>query len=194
MCWAAHKGRWGRRRARLRRSAPRKRRIQNSCPAIEAVCGGRFPSVLPLLEAKAFHRDRRRWTSNRAQTAADTDLLVVEEYAGTAGSGLSPFENGPVVQIRVEHEMQTMLRANIDASIAQDAFAAVVNRMDVTVEASMGLGLRLVSGVAQFYLRDTAAALQRHCRDVARNLLVSIRRRVTVGRQLLDLDVHLRRT
>jgi hypothetical protein len=51
--------------------------------------------------------------------------------------------------------MQTMLRANIDASIAQDAFAAVVNRMDVTVEASMGLGLRLVSGVAQFYLRDT---------------------------------------
>ena len=41
--------------------------------------------------------------------------------------------------------MQAMLGADVDASVAQDALRAVIDRMDVAVEASLGLLARVAA-------------------------------------------------
>src|SRR5579875_1830076 len=138
------------------------RRTPTPCPAIAESCAGRSPSLLPLLKAKAFHRNRRSRASNRAQPAADADLLVIKKDTGGLSRRAPAFKHRRVVQVALQHEMQTVLGADVDASIAQDALGAVIDRMNVTVQASLALRASLRLGIAQFDFGDTAAAIQRH--------------------------------
>ena len=59
--------------------------------------------------------------------------------------------------------MQAMLRTDVHAAIAQDTLAAVVNRMDMAIKASLSLDLRFFRGKAHFDLGNTAAAGRRTC-------------------------------
>src|SRR5581483_6953536 len=108
-----------------------------------------------------------------------------------AGRAPAPDRSG-VAQVLLRHEMQAVFRTDIDASIAQDAFAAVVDRMDMAVQTALALRPCVLGRKARFYFGDSAAPLQRHDRDLARDLLVARGPRITVGGQLLDFDVHPR--
>ena len=88
--------------------------------------------------------------------------------------------------------MQAMLRADVDASIAQDAFRAVVDRMDMAVEASLRLFARITRSERGLDFRDSGAAREWNQRDIATLLFVAVGHPVSVSRQFLDCDVHPR--
>src|SRR5260370_24122346 len=88
--------------------------------------------------------------------------------------------------------MDAMLRADIDASIAQYALPAFVNGMHMAIETSMRLLARLLSCESFFHFRDTAAPQKRRGRYATIQLFVPIGHLVRVGRKFLDRHVHPR--
>src|SRR5208337_5492524 len=68
----------------------------------------------------------------------------------------------------------------------------VVDRMDVAVEASLGLLARIARRKHGFDFGDSGAARERYQRNMARLLLVAFDHRVGVGGQLLDGDAQAR--
>src|SRR5437879_2781833 len=67
------------------------------------------------------------------------------------------------------HQRETILRANVHAAAAQDAFRAFrfipfEYGVDPALQAAAGFGSRLLFGVSGFDLRHTRAPLDRECR------------------------------
>src|SRR5208337_1636617 len=111
-----------------------------------------------LFELKALHRDGSGRAPGRAQAAADAFRFVVEKSAAVLRFSHHALDSLLIRDFTGGREMQAMLRADVDASIAQDAFRAVVDRMDMAVEASLRLFTRITRRKRGFDFRDSGAA------------------------------------
>src|SRR5208337_1502744 len=112
-----------------------------------------------LRELELLHRDRCGRASDRAEAAPDALRFVIEERSQRAFAGHHFAEPRRVVQALGRDEAQAVLGTDIDASVAEHAFGSVVDRMDMAVQASLGLLAGLDAGIAGLDFGDAAAAL-----------------------------------